>query len=46
MSSINILQQLGVFVLAVLFSISCVLANNRKAKIKKTKLNKTEGEGN
>jgi len=33
---VNILQQLGVFVLAVLFSILFVTMNNREQKEKKT----------
>jgi hypothetical protein len=43
---VNILQQLGVLVLAVFFSLLFVSMNNRKAKIKKARLNKKEEEGN
>ena len=35
--SINILQQLGVFALAVVFSLSCIFINERKAKKRKEK---------
>jgi len=43
---VNILQQLGVLVLAVLFSLLFTFMNNRKAKIKNTRLRKGEEEGN
>ena len=44
--TVNILQQLGVLVLAVLFSLLFTSMNDRKANIKKARLNKKEGEGN
>ena len=44
--SVNILQQLGVFVLAVFFSLLFTLMNNRKAKIKNAKLREEGEEGN
>jgi hypothetical protein len=43
---VNILQQLEVLVLAILFSILFISMNDRKAKIKKARLNKKEEEGN
>ena len=43
---VNILQQLGVLVLAILFSILFVSMNNRKEKIRKARLSKKEEEGN
>ena len=43
---VNILQQLGVLILAVLFSLLFTFMNNRKAKIRKARLNKKDGEGN
>ena len=43
---VNILQQLGVLVLAVLFSLLFTSMNNRKANIKKARLRKGEEEGN
>jgi uncharacterized membrane protein len=42
----SILQQLGVLVLVVLFSLLFTPMNERKAKIKNTRLRKGEEEGN
>ena len=42
--SVNILQQLGVLMLAILFSVLFTSMNNRQAKIKKARLKKTEKE--
>ncbi|MDP3041651.1 MAG: hypothetical protein Q8N62_02820 [Candidatus Omnitrophota bacterium] len=42
---INILQQLGVLALAVLFSLLFYTINNKEAKIKRARLNKAKTEG-
>ena len=39
---INILQTLEIITLAILFSLLFYSTNNRKAKMKKTRLNETE----
>ncbi|MEI6831859.1 MAG: hypothetical protein WCK61_04035 [Candidatus Omnitrophota bacterium] len=42
---INILQQLGVLALAVLFSVLFYFMNNKEAKIRIARLNKAKAEG-